>query len=74
MQNKYPLWKNLMLVLITIIGLIYVIPNLYSEYPIVQVSSQSPIVPEDLEAQIKGALDKAKLPSQAKASLSRDSG
>ena len=65
MQNKYPLWKNLMLVLITIIGLIYVIPNLYSEYPIVQVSSQSPIVPEELEAQIKGALDKAKLPYQA---------
>ena len=54
-----------MLVLITIIGLIYVIPNLYSEYPIVQVSSQSPIVPEELEAQIKGALDKAKLPYQA---------
>ena len=65
MQNKYPLWKNLMLVLVTVIGLIYVIPNLYSEYPIVQVSSQSPIVPQDLEAQVKDALDHAKLKYQA---------
>ena len=65
MQNKYPLWKNLMLVLVTVIGLIYVIPNLYSEYPIVQVSSQSPIVPQELEAQVKDALDHAKLKYQA---------
>ncbi len=55
----------MMLVVITIIGLIYVIPNLYSEYPIVQVSSQAPIVPEELEAQVKDALGKAKLKFQA---------
>ena len=65
MQNKYPLWKNLILLFIVVIGLIYVIPNLYTEYPIVQVSSQSPIEPQALEAQVKGALDKAKLNYQA---------
>ena len=65
MQNKYPLWKNLLLLFITVIGLIYVIPNLYSEYPIVQVSSQAPIVPEELETQVKKALDQAKLKFQA---------
>lgn len=65
MQNKYPLWKNLMLLVIVVIGLIYVIPNLYTEYPIVQVSSESPIVPQELEAQVKGALDKANLKYQA---------
>jgi preprotein translocase subunit SecD len=65
MQNKYPLWKNLMLLVIVVIGLIYVIPNLYTEYPIVQVSSQAPIVPQELEAQVKGALDKANLKYQA---------
>ena len=65
MQNKYPLWKNLTLIFIIVIGLVYVIPNLYSEYPIVQVSSQSPIVPEELEAQVKTALDQAKLKFQA---------
>jgi preprotein translocase subunit SecD len=65
MQNKYPLWKNLLLVIIAVIGFIYVIPNLYSEYPIVQVSSQSPIEPQQLEAQVKSALDKANIPYQA---------
>ena len=65
MQNKYPLWKNLILLFVVVIGLIYVIPNLYTEYPIVQISSESPIVPQALEAQIKSALDKAKLNYQA---------
>lgn len=65
MQNKYPLWKNLLLLFVTVIGLIYVIPNLYSEYPIVQVSSQAPIVPEELETQVKKALVQAKLKFQA---------
>ncbi len=61
MQNKYPLWKNLVLVAIVLIGLVYVIPNLYTEHPIVQISSDNPIDPEALETQVKGALDGAKL-------------
>ncbi|WP_025385358.1 protein translocase subunit SecD [Legionella oakridgensis] len=61
MQNKYPLWKNLMLIVITIIGLIYAIPNLYSEDPVVQVSSQSPVDMQQLEQTIKDLLDAAKL-------------
>ena len=65
MQNKYPLWKNLTLVLVIIVGFIYVIPNLYTEYPIVQVSSDTPIVPQEIEAQVKAALDKAKLKYKA---------
>lgn len=65
MQNKYPLWKNLMLVLIAILGFIYVIPNLYTEYPVVQVSSEAPMDPPALEAQIKAALNKAKLSYRA---------
>lgn len=65
MQNKYPLWKNLLLIAIVIVGLVYVIPNLYSEHPVVQISSQSPIEPQKLEAQVKAALDGAKLKYEA---------
>lgn len=65
MQNKYPLWKNLTLLLVVVVGLIYVIPNLYSEYPIVQVSSESPFESQALEAQVRAALDHAKLKYQA---------
>lgn len=38
-MNRYPLWKNLMIILILIIGLIYTLPNFYGEVPAVQVSS-----------------------------------
>jgi preprotein translocase subunit SecD len=65
MQNKYPLWKNILLVMIAVIGFVYVIPNLYSEYPVVQVSSQTPIEPQKVEAEIKSALDKANVNYQA---------
>lgn len=61
MQNKYPLWKNITLIIIVLIGLIYVIPNLYSEDPVVQISSQAPNGMTNLQANAKSILDKAKL-------------
>ena len=63
MQNKYPIWKNLMLIFTIIIGIIYVIPNLYTEYPIVQVSSQSnsPVNPDALVEQVTQLLVKDKV-------------
>lgn len=39
MQNRYPLWKNLMLLGIFIIGLIYALPNVYRVDPAVQISA-----------------------------------
>lgn len=51
-----------MLVAIAVIGLVYAIPNLYSEDPAVQVSSQSPVDMAQLSQQVKGILDDAKIP------------
>jgi preprotein translocase subunit SecD len=65
MQNKYPLWKNLLLIAIVLVGLLYVIPNLYPEYPIVQVSSESTFDAASLETQIKTLLNSAKIPYRA---------
>jgi len=39
MQNSYPLWKNLSILSVFLIGLIYALPNLYGEDPSVQVSA-----------------------------------
>lgn len=61
MQNKYSLWKNITLVLIVVIGLIYAIPNLYSEDPAVQVSSDSPVDAEELKQDITDVLSQANL-------------
>ena len=38
MLNRYPLWKNLLILLVIGIGAIYALPNLYPEDPAVQIS------------------------------------
>ncbi|MCL7422716.1 MAG: protein translocase subunit SecD [Methylobacter sp.] len=39
MQNRFPLWKNLLILIIFMIGIVYALPNLYGDDPSVQVSS-----------------------------------
>ena len=41
MQNRYPLWKNLMLVAIFLVGLIYAAPNVFRDDPAIQISASS---------------------------------
>lgn len=38
MLNKYPLWKNLLLIAVILLGLLYAAPNLYGDDPSVQIS------------------------------------
>ena len=38
MLNRYPLWKNLMVIFLVSIGVLYALPNLYGEDPAVQIS------------------------------------
>lgn len=38
MLNKYPLWKNLLIVFILLLGFIYAAPNLFGDDPAVQIS------------------------------------
>jgi len=38
-MNQYPLWKYLLIVVATLIGTIYALPNLYGEKPVVQVTA-----------------------------------
>lgn len=72
MQNKYPLWKNLLLIAIVVIGLFYAIPNLYSEDPAIQISSQSSTDMEQLTQQVRTLLDEAKIPHFAIATNSEN--
>jgi preprotein translocase subunit SecD len=38
-MNRYPLWKNILITVILLWGLVYTLPNFYGEAPAVQVSS-----------------------------------
>ena len=37
-MNRYPLWKNLVIVISLVLGIVYTLPNFYGEAPAVQVS------------------------------------
>jgi preprotein translocase subunit SecD len=41
MLNKYPWWKNLLIVFIVSIGVIYALPNIYAPDPAIQIAAES---------------------------------
>lgn len=60
-MNRYPLWKNLMIGIVLILGLLYTLPNFYGEVPAVQVSSARSSIKVDsaVETRVMEALEKA---------------
>ena len=57
MLNKFPLWKNLLVIVVVVLSTIYAIPNLFGEDPAVQVSGKKGIdvvqsVVTDLEKKV----------------------
>lgn len=62
MQNKYPVWKNLLLILIVLVSIIYAVPNLFHDDPAVQISSKNEEnIDTTLVTAIKDSLQKSKL-------------
>jgi len=39
-MNRYPLWKNLLVIGVFLLGALYALPNLYGEDPALQISAQ----------------------------------
>ena len=39
MQNHFPFWKNFLILIVFIVGIIYALPNLFGDDPSVQISS-----------------------------------
>lgn len=39
--NRYPMWKNLVIIGVMLLGLLYALPNLYGEDPAIQVSAKN---------------------------------
>ena len=57
MLNKFPLWKNLLVIVVVVLSTIYAIPNFFGEDPAVQVSGKKGIdvvqsVVTDLEKKV----------------------
>lgn len=63
MLNKFPLWKNIMLVVILVVAVLYALPNLYGEDPAVQVSGKTSkaVIDTSLTQKIVKALKNANI-------------
>lgn len=56
--NRFPLWKNLLVIAVIVIGLIYALPNIYGDSPAVQVSADTGQPLEETALQrVTGILD-----------------
>ena len=63
MLNRYPLWKYLLILIITLLSLVYAAPNLYIPDPAIQVSGSSSgtVIDAALLAKIETALKEGKI-------------
>jgi len=66
-MNRYPLWKYLLIIAVTVFGLLFALPNLYPSQPAIQISSASEITPLDntVLENIKNTLTKKGLATES---------
>ena len=62
-MNQYPWWKNALIGLVVVLGLIYALPNLYGDNPAVDIqAAHGALVNRATVAKIRGLLAAARLP------------
>jgi preprotein translocase subunit SecD len=64
-MNRYPLWKNALVVLAVLVSFIYALPNFYGEEPAIQASPLRPTVVPDaaLRDRVQAILAEQKIPA-----------
>ena len=57
MINQYALWKNFLVLIVVLVGLLYALPNIYGSDPAVQITAaRSGVVNADLQTRVKTEL------------------
>jgi len=63
MMNQYPLWKNVLVAFVLSIGLLYALPNLFPQDPVIEVTgTRGEVVDETLQQNVLAALQRAQIP------------
>ena len=63
MINQYPLWKNILVLFVVLVGALYALPNLFGQDPALDISGKDEaIVDEALEARVRQTLTDAGVP------------
>jgi preprotein translocase subunit SecD len=62
MINRFPIWKNVLVVVVLLVSLVYALPNAFSQDPSIEISGPrgTALEPGAVDA-VKGALGKAKI-------------
>ena len=61
-MNRYPLWKNLLVAFVLLIGFLYALPNIFSQDPVVEITgTRGATVGQSLKADVEDELNKAGL-------------
>ncbi len=62
-MNKYPLWKYLLILAVVVVGFVYALPNIYGEYPAVQISpTRTAKVDQGVLGMVEDQLKRANVP------------
>ncbi|WP_029133904.1 protein translocase subunit SecD [Sedimenticola selenatireducens] len=61
-MNRYPLWKNILVAVLVLFGLVYALPNIFDQDPSLEISgSRRASVDSATELTVRTALDSAKI-------------
>jgi len=56
--NKFPMWKNISIIVILVLAFFFALPNFFGQIPAVQISVSNAEVNADLEKEVKDVLSK----------------
>jgi preprotein translocase subunit SecD len=58
-MNQYPLWKNLLVLFVVLLGGFFALPNLFDQDPSMEISAQrDAVIDQTTESRVRQALDK----------------
>ncbi len=59
-MNRYPLWKNILLLVVLLVGLLFALPNIFDQDPSIQISAgRTTEVTEQTASKVREALESA---------------
>ncbi|MDD4967618.1 protein translocase subunit SecD [Halothiobacillus sp.] len=61
-MNRYPWWKNLLIILVLLLGIFFALPNLYGENPALQISKRNAVMDQAAVDKAVAALKAANIP------------
>jgi preprotein translocase subunit SecD len=62
MMNQYPMWKNLLVLVVILVGALYALPNVFDQDPSIEITAtRDGVVDQSLLDKLKSGLDEQKL-------------